>query len=120
MDCASAMKSLDKIMVGWLVSCLLTGPGLWKRMLLKCSITIVFTCPRESVRYLGVTLQGGLKIDDHVTETANKVKTDLEDMDVDTRQLTTSSCTRCSSRASVHTQRMAGQEDSGNVIRDSC
>ena len=29
---------------------------------------------RESVRYLGVILQGGLKIDDHVTETANKAK----------------------------------------------
>ena len=26
---------------------------------------------RESVRYLGVILQGGLKIDDHLTETAN-------------------------------------------------
>ena len=29
---------------------------------------------RESVRYLGVTLQGGLNIDDHVTETAKKAK----------------------------------------------
>ena len=29
---------------------------------------------RESFRYLGGILQGGLKIDDHVTETANKAK----------------------------------------------
>ena len=29
---------------------------------------------QESVRYLGVILQGGLKIDHHVTETANKAK----------------------------------------------
>ena len=29
---------------------------------------------QESVRYLGVLLQGGFKIDRHMTETANKAK----------------------------------------------
>ena len=28
----------------WLVCCLLAGLDLWKRMLLKCSITMIFTC----------------------------------------------------------------------------
>ena len=31
--------------VGWLICCLLAGPDLWKRMPLKCSNTMVFTCP---------------------------------------------------------------------------
>ena len=32
-------------LIDWLVGCLLAGLDLWKRMLLKCSITMVFTCP---------------------------------------------------------------------------
>ena len=30
--------------VGWFVCCLLAGLDLWKRMPLKCSITMIFTC----------------------------------------------------------------------------
>ena len=32
-------------LLDWLICCLLAGPDLCKRLLLKCSITIVFTCP---------------------------------------------------------------------------
>ena len=32
-------------LVDWIVCCLLAGPDLWKRMPLKCSITMIFTCP---------------------------------------------------------------------------
>ena len=32
-------------LVGWLECCMLAGTDLWKRMPLKCSIPIVFTCP---------------------------------------------------------------------------
>ena len=35
-------------LIDWLVCCLLASPDLWKRMLLKCSITMVYTCPRPS------------------------------------------------------------------------
>ena len=37
----------DKLLLkhDWLVCCLLAGPDLWKRILLKFSITMVFTCP---------------------------------------------------------------------------
>ena len=31
--------------IDWLVCCLLAGPDLWNRMLLNCSITMVFSCP---------------------------------------------------------------------------
>ena len=34
----------NSLFVGWLVCCLLAGPDLWKRMPLKCSITMDFTC----------------------------------------------------------------------------
>jgi hypothetical protein len=33
------------VKIDWLVCCLLAGTDLWKRMPLKCSITMVFTCP---------------------------------------------------------------------------
>ena len=32
-------------LIDWKVHCLLAGPDLWKRMLLNCSITMVFICP---------------------------------------------------------------------------
>ena len=32
-------------LIDWYVCCLLADPELWKGMLLKCSITMVFTCP---------------------------------------------------------------------------
>ena len=32
-------------LIGWLVCCLLAGPNFWKRILLKYSIIMVFTCP---------------------------------------------------------------------------
>ena len=32
-------------MIDWLVCCLLVALDLWKRMSLKCSITMIFTCP---------------------------------------------------------------------------
>ena len=32
-------------LVGWLVWCLLEVPNLWKSIPLKCSITMVYTCP---------------------------------------------------------------------------
>ena len=32
-------------LIHWLVCCLLAGPDLWKRMPLKCSITMIFPCP---------------------------------------------------------------------------
>ena len=31
--------------IDWLVRCLLAVPDLWKRMQLKCSIAMIFTCP---------------------------------------------------------------------------
>jgi hypothetical protein len=40
----NALFDLDWL-IDWLVCCLLAGPDLWNRMPLKCSITMVFTCP---------------------------------------------------------------------------
>ena len=41
----SVQALASSTLIGWLVCCLLAGPDLWKRMPLKCSITMVFTCP---------------------------------------------------------------------------
>ena len=38
------LQKIQKTMSEQLVCCLLAGLDLWKRMLLKCSITMVFTC----------------------------------------------------------------------------
>ena len=32
-------------LINWYACCLLASPDLWNRMLLKCSITMIFTCP---------------------------------------------------------------------------
>ena len=45
-------------LIGWLVSCLLAGPDLWKRMPLKCSIAMVFICPLPSWCKFSVGWQG--------------------------------------------------------------
>ena len=51
------------VLVDWLVWCLLAGSNLWTRIPLKCSITVVFTCP----------LLSWCKISSHFRENNNVV-----------------------------------------------
>ena len=41
----SSLGSFGVFLSEWLTCCLLAGPDLWKRVPLKCSITMDFTCP---------------------------------------------------------------------------
>ena len=43
--------------IGWLVCWLLAGPDLWKRKPLKCSITMVFTCPLLSLCEISISFR---------------------------------------------------------------